>query len=77
MVLGLDGLRTNKSLPGAAGVQCFTNFIAISPTISECARIWKGGCIIRAGFLNTIKAAYVRNPDLANLLVRLSLCMIS
>jgi 6-phosphogluconate dehydrogenase len=37
--------------------------------LGECARIWKGGCIIRAGFLNNIKAAYVRNPNLANLLV--------
>jgi len=33
------------------------------------ARIWKGGCIIRAGFLDLIKEAYVRNPDLPNLLV--------
>ena len=33
------------------------------------ARIWKGGCIIRAGFLDRIKQAYQRNPELANLLV--------
>ena len=33
------------------------------------ARIWKGGCIIRAGFLDLIKEAYVRDPKLANLLV--------
>nr|TKS11134.1 hypothetical protein D5086_0000077360 [Populus alba] len=32
-------------------------------------RIWKGGCIIRAVFLDWIKKAYDRNPDLANLLV--------
>lgn len=37
--------------------------------LGECARIWKGGCIIRARFLDSIKAAYVRNPDLPNLLV--------
>jgi len=37
--------------------------------LSECARIWKGGCIIRASFLDTIKAAYVNNPTLPNLLV--------
>lgn len=37
--------------------------------LGECARIWKGGCIIRAAFLDDIKRAYVRNPDLANLLV--------
>ncbi|OWM78249.1 hypothetical protein CDL15_Pgr015068 [Punica granatum] len=33
------------------------------------ALIWKGGCIIRAIFLDIIKKAYDRNPDLANLLV--------
>lgn len=37
--------------------------------LGECARIWKGGCIIRAAFLDRIKGAYVRNPTLANLLV--------
>lgn len=37
--------------------------------LGECARIWKGGCIIRAAFLDDIKRAYVRNPNLANLLV--------
>lgn len=40
-----------------------------SVQLGECARIWKGGCIIRAKFLDRIKAAYDRNPDLANLLV--------
>ncbi|GMH42078.1 hypothetical protein BSKO_09997 [Bryopsis sp. KO-2023] len=33
------------------------------------ARIWKGGCIIRAQFLDRIKQAYDRNAELANLLV--------
>jgi len=37
--------------------------------LAEIARIWKGGCIIRAGFLDKIKLAYQRNPDLANLLI--------
>ncbi|CDY43238.1 BnaC05g48310D [Brassica napus] len=35
----------------------------------ELARIWKGGCIIRAIFLDRIKQAYDRNAELANLLV--------
>jgi 6-phosphogluconate dehydrogenase len=38
-------------------------------TYSEIARIWRGGCIIRARFLNDIRAAYKRNPDLPNLMV--------
>lgn len=37
--------------------------------LGECARIWKGGCIIRAKFLNDITAAYTKTPELANLLV--------
>ncbi len=32
------------------------------------ARIWRGGCIIRARFLNRITEAYERNPQLALLL---------
>ncbi len=37
--------------------------------LGECARIWKGGCIIRAGFLNKIKKAFDENAALANLLL--------
>jgi 6-phosphogluconate dehydrogenase len=37
--------------------------------LSEMARIWKGGCIIRARFLDGIKAAYKRDPKLPNLLL--------
>ncbi len=33
------------------------------------ASIWRAGCIIRAGFLNDIKTAFDKNPDLANLLL--------
>lgn len=35
----------------------------------EIARIWRGGCIIRAAFLDDIRAAFERNPDLSNLLM--------
>ena len=37
--------------------------------LGELARIWKGGCIIRARFLDSIMKAYARRPDLPNLLV--------
>lgn len=37
--------------------------------LGETARIWKGGCIIRAGFLDSIKKAFHENPGLANLLL--------
>ena len=33
------------------------------------ALMWRGGCIIRARFLGDIKAAFDRNPKLANLLL--------
>lgn len=33
------------------------------------ALLWRGGCIIRSRFLNNIKAAFARNPDLENLLL--------
>jgi 6-phosphogluconate dehydrogenase len=33
------------------------------------ALMWRGGCIIRSRFLGDIKAAYDRNPTLANLLL--------
>jgi 6-phosphogluconate dehydrogenase len=33
------------------------------------AQIWRGGCIIRARFLQKITEAYQRNPQLANLLL--------
>lgn len=35
----------------------------------EIAQIWRGGCIIRAAFLQKITEAYERDPDLANLLL--------
>ncbi|MFB2918083.1 MULTISPECIES: NADP-dependent phosphogluconate dehydrogenase [Aerosakkonema] len=37
--------------------------------LSEISRIWKGGCIIRAGFLNKIKHAFKENPELPNMLL--------
>ena len=37
--------------------------------LRELARIWTGGCIIRARFLETMMAAYGRDPALENLLV--------
>jgi 6-phosphogluconate dehydrogenase len=36
---------------------------------AEIAKIWRGGCIIRARFLNDIRQAFTRNPQLPNLLV--------
>jgi 6-phosphogluconate dehydrogenase len=35
----------------------------------EIALLWRGGCIIRATFLEKIKAAFDKDPELANLLM--------
>jgi 6-phosphogluconate dehydrogenase len=37
--------------------------------LGEIARIWKGGCIIRAQFLDGIRDAYAKRPDLPSLLL--------
>ncbi len=37
--------------------------------LGDMATIWRGGCIIRARFLDRIKEAYERNPKLLNLLL--------
>jgi 6-phosphogluconate dehydrogenase len=37
--------------------------------LSEMARIWKGGCIIRARLLDPVRQAFTNNPRLPNLLV--------
>ncbi len=37
--------------------------------LGEIAGIWKGGCIIQAGFLGKIKQAFQKQPDLPNLLL--------
>jgi 6-phosphogluconate dehydrogenase len=37
--------------------------------IAECARLWTGGCIIRAKLLEGIQKAFTSNSDLPNLMV--------
>jgi 6-phosphogluconate dehydrogenase len=37
--------------------------------LSEMARIWKGGCIIRAALLNQIQDAFKEDPELPNLVL--------
>lgn len=36
---------------------------------AEIAKVWRGGCIIRAQFLNRITEAYEHNPELSNLML--------
>ncbi|NWF92310.1 MAG: decarboxylating NADP(+)-dependent phosphogluconate dehydrogenase [Syntrophaceae bacterium] len=37
--------------------------------LAEIARIWRGGCIIRARFLDDVSRAYQEDPDLLNLIL--------
>lgn len=37
--------------------------------MSEIARIWRGGCIIRSGFLDRISQAYLKETELVNLML--------
>ena len=40
-----------------------------SVNLAEMARIWKGGCIIRARLLDPVRQAFAANPALVNLLI--------
>ncbi len=54
---------------GMALLSAASNSFNYHLNLSETARIWKGGCIIRAGFLDKIKYAFQENPTLPNLLL--------
>ncbi len=54
---------------GMSLLQAASQSYGWSLNLSELARIWTGGCIIRAQFLGRIKEAYLRAPELPNLLL--------
>ncbi|HET6385582.1 MAG TPA: NADP-dependent phosphogluconate dehydrogenase, partial [Armatimonadota bacterium] len=67
-----DALLASKICSYAQGLSLIHNasqHYGWGVNLGECARIWKGGCIIRARFLDSIKKAYDRKPDLPNLLL--------
>ena len=67
-----DALYCSKMCSYAQGMALIAKASAefnYGVNLSEVARIWKGGCIIRAGFLDKIAKAFRDNPDLANLLL--------
>lgn len=67
-----DALYASKICSYAQGfnlIRAGSNENQWNVDLSEMARIWKGGCIIRARFLDRIKDAYKREPALANLLL--------
>lgn len=67
-----DALYCSKMCSYAQGMALLTKASAeyqYHLNLSEVSRIWKGGCIIRAGFLDKIKQAFKDNPTLPNLLL--------
>ncbi len=53
---------------GLALLQAASKEYKFDLKLGEIARIWRGGCIIRAQFLDEITKAYEENPDLPNLM---------
>ncbi|MDY6940719.1 MAG: decarboxylating NADP(+)-dependent phosphogluconate dehydrogenase [Cyanobacteriota bacterium] len=67
-----DALYCSKMCSYAQGMALMgkaSDAFGYNLNLGEIARIWKGGCIIKAGFLGKIKQAYDENPNLANLLL--------
>ncbi|PZO21730.1 MAG: phosphogluconate dehydrogenase (NADP(+)-dependent, decarboxylating) [Leptolyngbya foveolarum] len=67
-----DALYCSKICSYAQGMDLLSKASALNGydlDLGETARIWKGGCIIRAAFLNKIKQAYDDNAKLPNLLL--------
>lgn len=67
-----DALYCSKICSYAQGMALLgtaSKTLSFNLNLGEIARIWKGGCIIRAGFLNKIKHAFDENAELPNLLL--------
>ncbi len=67
-----DALYCSKICSYAQGFQLMREAqkeYAWKLNFGEIAQIWRGGCIIRAAFLQKITDAFARKPDLANLLL--------
>ncbi len=67
-----DALYASKVCSYAQGmalIKAGSDHYKWNVNLSECARIWKGGCIIRAQLLEQIRQAFTRQQDVPNLLV--------
>ena len=65
----LQGARVCSYAQGMALIAAGSAEYGWKVNLAEMARIWKGGCIIRARLLDPVRAAFTANPALANLLV--------
>lgn len=67
-----DALYASKIISYAQGldlIKVVSEVHSWGVGLGSCARIWRGGCIIRARFLNRITEAYERDGDLTNLML--------
>ena len=67
-----DALFASKIISYAQGLDLITTMSAHKDwhlDLSKIAAIWRGGCIIRARFLNRITDAYRADPTLSNLML--------
>ncbi|MEC8825006.1 MAG: decarboxylating NADP(+)-dependent phosphogluconate dehydrogenase [Verrucomicrobiota bacterium] len=67
-----DALYASKIISYAQGldlIKIVSEVHGWGVDLGSCARIWRGGCIIRARFLNRITEAYERDGDLTNLML--------
>jgi 6-phosphogluconate dehydrogenase len=65
----LHGARVCSYAQGMALIAAGAAEYGWTVDLAEMARIWKGGCIIRARLLDPVRAAFTANPALPNLLV--------
>jgi len=65
----LLGARICCYAQGMALIRAASHTYNWSVNLAEVARIWKGGCIIRARLLDNLMGAFERSPDLPNLLL--------
>jgi 6-phosphogluconate dehydrogenase len=65
----LQAARTCSYAQGMALIAAGSAQYGWNVNLAEMARIWKGGCIIRARLLDPVRHAFTSNPALPNLLV--------
>jgi 6-phosphogluconate dehydrogenase len=65
----LQGSRICSYAQGMALIAAGAREYSWNVNLAEMARIWKGGCIIRARLLDPVRNAFSKAPALANLLV--------
>jgi 6-phosphogluconate dehydrogenase len=66
---GLFAAKICSYAQGMALLEAASREYEYGLNLAAIARIWRGGCIIRAAFLNDVTEAFEKNPELPNLLL--------